>query len=193
MNGHLKYLDLLDISRVGFGTFSPTSQLSSVSSPWLDWTTSPESLLLNSRSPGTWSKVVAKNSDFLIFATWWCNKPLIFQTIINFVWSINLSLKYQRFTPSGCKDIDISQIEFLVQTQFFYEIKTIHTGLHTRLKTQLYEYNTVCFSLLIQTWKPSAAQVTHKVTPAVYPHLHDFTGKLTNQNLRQIGAGVPKL
>ena len=32
--------------------------------------------------------------------------------------SNNLNLKYQRFTPSGCKDIGIRKFEFLAQTQF---------------------------------------------------------------------------
>ena len=33
------------------------------------------------------------------------------------------------------------------------------------------------FIYRILAWEPSAAEVT-KVTPAVYPHLNDFTGKL---------------
>ena len=48
------------------------------------------------------------SSDFFnsyIFATQ-CRRPLIYQTMNNFR-SIRLSLKYQRFTPSGCKDIGI--------------------------------------------------------------------------------------
>ena len=36
-------------------------------------------------------------------------RPLIFQTI-NYVSSNSLSLKYQRFTPSGCKDIGIKNV-----------------------------------------------------------------------------------
>ena len=44
-------------------------------------------------------------SNFYIFGTGSC-KPLIFQTI-NSVRLNSLSLKYQRFTPSGCKYIGI--------------------------------------------------------------------------------------
>ena len=52
------------------------------------------------------NRVYATNSDFLIpisvqsDVVW----PFIFK-IINFVRSNSLSLKYQRFTSSGCKDI----------------------------------------------------------------------------------------
>ena len=35
--------------------------------------------------------------------------------------------------------------------------------------------------IYILSWEPSAAQLLLKVTPAVYPHLNDFTGK---QNFR---------
>ena len=35
--------------------------------------------------------------------------------------SNNLSLKYQTFTPSGCKDIGIRKFEFVAKTQFLYE------------------------------------------------------------------------
>ena len=44
-----------------------------------------------------------------------CRKPLIFQTMIS-VRSNNLSSKYQRFTPSGCKEI--RSFEFVAKTQF---------------------------------------------------------------------------
>ena len=33
--------------------------------------------------------------------------------------SNNLSLKYRKFTPSGCKDIGIRKFEFMPKTQFF--------------------------------------------------------------------------
>ena len=47
-----------------------------------------------------------------IFATQ-CRRTLLLQTI-NSVLSNNLSLKYQRFKPSGFKDIEIQQIKFEV-------------------------------------------------------------------------------
>ena len=45
-----------------------------------------------------------KNSVFLIFATWWRCKPLIFQTLIKWYNRIHI-LKYLRDTTLGCKDI----------------------------------------------------------------------------------------
>ena len=38
---------------------------------------------------------------------------------LNSVKSNNLSLKYQRFTPAGCKEIGIIKIEFLERTNSF--------------------------------------------------------------------------
>jgi len=35
----------------------------------------------------------------------------------------NLSLKYPKFTPSGCKDIGIIQIEFVAKAAVLLEIK----------------------------------------------------------------------
>ena len=55
-------------------------------------------------------------SNLYIFATQ-CRRPLIFQTM-NSVRPNNLSLKYQRFTSSDCKDIGIKQFEFVTKTQF---------------------------------------------------------------------------
>ena len=60
-------------------------------------------------------------SKFNIIATQW-RKPLIFQTM-NAVRSNNVSLKYQRFTSSDCKDIIITKIEFVAKTQFLCTIK----------------------------------------------------------------------
>ena len=37
---------------------------------------------------------------------------------MNAVRSYNVSLKYQRSTSSGCKDIGITKIEFVTKTQF---------------------------------------------------------------------------
>ncbi len=45
-----------------------------------------------------------------IFVTW-CRSPLIFQTV-----------KYQWFTPFGCKDTGIRKFELVARTQFLYEI-----------------------------------------------------------------------
>ena len=56
-----------------------------------------------------------------IFATQ-CRRTLIFQTM-NHVRPNNLSLKYHRFAPSGCKDIQIRKFEFVAKTQFFLEKK----------------------------------------------------------------------
>ena len=47
-----------------------------------------------------------------------CRSPKIFQTM-NSVRSNNVSLKYKRPTPSGCKDIRIIKFEFVAKTQFF--------------------------------------------------------------------------
>ena len=61
-------------------------------------------------------KLCLANPD--IFATWCC-RPLIFQTMIS-VRSNNLILKYQGFTPSGCKDIGLRTFKFVANTQFLY-------------------------------------------------------------------------
>ena len=37
---------------------------------------------------------------------------------VNSVRSNNLSLKYQRFKPSDCEDIEIKKFEFVAKTQF---------------------------------------------------------------------------
>ena len=34
----------------------------------------------------------------------------------------SISLKYQRFTPSGCKEIEIRKIEFVVKNQLLYNL-----------------------------------------------------------------------
>ena len=43
-----------------------------------------------------------------------CSRPYIFQTM-NYAIS-NPSLKYQRFTSSGCRDIGIRKFEFVAKT-----------------------------------------------------------------------------
>ena len=58
-----------------------------------------------------------KCSNSYIFATLWC-KPLIFQTYI-IRSNIIHSLKYQRFTTFGCKDIEIRKSEFATKSYFF--------------------------------------------------------------------------
>ena len=49
---------------------------------------------------------LATNSDFPIPISLQCLRPYLFQTKYT-VRSNNLSLKYQKFTPSGSKDIGI--------------------------------------------------------------------------------------
>ena len=44
-------------------------------------------------------------------------RPFIFQTINSFR-SNSLSLKYQRFTPSGCEAIGVRKFEFVAKTVF---------------------------------------------------------------------------
>ena len=39
---------------------------------------------------------------------------------MHFIGSNNISLKYQRFTPSGHKDIGIRKLEFVTKTQFLW-------------------------------------------------------------------------
>ena len=39
---------------------------------------------------------------------------------INSVSSNSVSFKYQRFPPSGCKDIEIIKFDFLTKIQFLY-------------------------------------------------------------------------
>ena len=41
---------------------------------------------------------------------------------MNSVTPNNLSLKYQKFTPSGCKNIGIRKLKFVTKTQFLYKI-----------------------------------------------------------------------
>ena len=44
---------------------------------------------------------------------------------MNFVRSNNLSLKYQKLTPLGCKDIGIIKFEFVAKTQFLLKVYDI--------------------------------------------------------------------
>ena len=54
-------------------------------------------------------------SHIYIFATQW-RRPKIIIQIINFVRSNNQSLKYQRFTPTSCKDKGITKFECVAKT-----------------------------------------------------------------------------
>ena len=53
-------------------------------------------------------------------------RPFIFQTI-NSVRSN--SLKYQRFTPSGCEAIGVRKSQFVAKTQFLYPYNSAHAGI----------------------------------------------------------------
>ena len=55
-------------------------------------------------------------------------KPLKFQTM-TFVRSNNISLKYQRFTTLGSKDIGIRKSEFVAKNQFLYTVYTYSSRL----------------------------------------------------------------
>ena len=57
-------------------------------------------------------------SNPYIFATWY-RRPWIFPTMNSVYRSNNLSLNYQRFTLSGCLDLEIRPIEFVVKTYSF--------------------------------------------------------------------------
>ena len=46
-----------------------------------------------------------------------CRRPKIFQTV-NSVRSNSLSLKYQRFMLTGCRDKEIKKFEVVAKTQF---------------------------------------------------------------------------
>ena len=53
---------------------------------------------------------------------------------MNYVGPNNLSLKYQRFTPSDCQDIEIRQFEFVTKTQFLYISLFFSSGKPTKTK-----------------------------------------------------------
>ena len=57
-----------------------------------------------------------------------CHRPQIFQTISS-VRSNNLSLKFQRFTPTGCRDIEMRKFEFAAKTQFLSKHRYNHAHL----------------------------------------------------------------
>ena len=62
-----------------------------------------------------------KRSDFIIIISFQPDvvDPRFFPTL-NYVGSHNLSLKYQRVTASGCKDIKIRKPGFVAKTQFLF-------------------------------------------------------------------------
>ena len=72
-----------------------------------------------------------------------CRRPEIFQSM-NYVRSNNLSLKYQRFTPSGCTDIGIRIFEFATKTQFLSDSLS-HNIFFKRFNSNL--MNTYSFQL----------------------------------------------
>ena len=45
---------------------------------------------------------------------------------MNAIRANNVSLKYQRFTTKGCKDIGFTKTEFAAKTQFLYD-RIYHT------------------------------------------------------------------
>ena len=47
---------------------------------------------------------------------------------MNSVRSNNISLKYQRFTTFGSKDIGIIESEFVAKTQLLYELQIMSEG-----------------------------------------------------------------
>ena len=55
-----------------------------------------------------------------------CRRPQIFQTI-NSVRSNNVSLKYQRPTTSGCKDIGIRKFEFVSCDKDSISLQKVYT------------------------------------------------------------------
>ena len=57
--------------------------------------------------------IFATNFDLLVPLSWQPNVRYL-----NSVRSNNLILKYQRFTPSGCKDLKIRKLKFVTKTQF---------------------------------------------------------------------------
>ena len=67
-------------------------------------------------------------------------KPLIIETLKS-VRKIVVSLKYKRFTPSGCKDIGIRKFKFVADTRLkpslfsvrVLQISTKHTVILTEL------------------------------------------------------------
>ena len=57
--------------------------------------------------------------------------PYIFQTI-NSIRSNSPSLKYQRFSPSGCKDKGVRKYKYVAKTQFLY--RTTETNVFACLR-----------------------------------------------------------
>ena len=59
-----------------------------------------------------------KFSNHYIFETQ-CRRPSTFQTLIS-VTIISLSLKFQKFKPTGCEDKGIKKFEFVAKSRFLY-------------------------------------------------------------------------
>ena len=74
-----------------------------------------------------------------IFATQ-RSRPLIFQTM-NCIRSKNLSLKYQRFTLLGCKNIGTRKFEFVAKPGSFWDDFLITTCLKTAENKEIVKNN----------------------------------------------------
>ena len=85
-----------------------------------------------------------QTSNFNTIATQ-CRRSLIFQTM-NAIRSNNVSLKYQRLTPLGCKDIGFTKTEFVAKTQF---LSFLFNGLLTYLGTFYGKLNTLLVLFLL--------------------------------------------
>ena len=99
--------------------------------------------------------VFATNSDFLIPLSLQPNVLDLRYFIIS-VGSNSLSLKYQRFNPSGCKDIGIRKISFEAKTQLLYLTSLLSTfyviyffSFHRLFRFNLFLPNTLFILFLI--------------------------------------------
>ena len=58
---------------------------------------------------------------------------------MNSVRANSLSLKYHRFTASGCKDIEIRKFEFVAKTQFLWiKSNKVHKVLKSKTETIIF-------------------------------------------------------
>ena len=64
-----------------------------------------------------------------------------FQAMNSFIWSNNIILKYQRFTPTGCIDLGIRKLEFVEKIQFLFLLS--YTCMLYMLK-YIYVYIYIC-------------------------------------------------
>ena len=99
-------------------------------------------------------------SKLYIFATQ-SRRPLMFQTM-NSVMPNNLSLKYQRFTSSDCKDIGINQFEFLTKTQLLWSfnlVRKVYKKLVATSKSMLYKKMKNTHSCILSPLAPDPIRV----------------------------------